>query len=98
MLQLATATVPFFGNFLGYLSRDILILVFDKILHMNSKTTLSIFAIVAALTSATAIVATSVITANSAFAIGGPKAEKNFGQCKQDFNTKVCKKFQTGGG
>jgi hypothetical protein len=65
---------------------------------MNSKTTLSIFAIVAALTLATAIVATAVITANSAFAVGGPKAEKNFGQCKQDFNSKVCKKFHTGSG
>jgi hypothetical protein len=65
---------------------------------MNSKTTLSIFAIVAALTLATAIVATAVITANSAFAVGGPKAEKNYGQCKQDFNTKVCKKFHTGSG
>jgi hypothetical protein len=65
---------------------------------MNSKTTLSIFAIVAALTLATAIVATAVITAHSAFAVGGPKAEKNFGQCKQDFNSKVCKKFHTGSG
>jgi hypothetical protein len=65
---------------------------------MNSKTTLSIFAIVAALTLATAVVATTVINANSAFAQGGPKAEKNFGQCKQDFNSKVCKKFHTGGG
>jgi hypothetical protein len=65
---------------------------------MNSKITLSIFAIVAALTLATAIVATAVITANSAFAVGGPKAEKNYGQCKQDFNTKVCKKFHTGSG
>ena len=63
---------------------------------MNSKTTLSIFAIVAALTLATAVVATAIITANSAFAVGGPKAEKNFGKCKQDFNTKVCKKFHTG--
>ena len=65
---------------------------------MNSKATLSIFAIVAALTLATAVVATTVINAKSAFAQGGPKAEKNFGQCKQDFNSKVCKKFHTGGG
>jgi hypothetical protein len=65
---------------------------------MNSKTTLSIFAIVTALTLATAVVATTIITANSAHAEGGPKAEKNNGQCKQDFNEKVCKKFHTGSG
>jgi hypothetical protein len=57
-----------------------------------------IFAILAALTLPTAVVATSIITANSAFAIGGPKAERNNGQCKQDFNSNVCKKFHTGSG
>ena len=92
------AIVPLFGNFLGYLSTDILILCFYNILHMNSKTTLSIFAIVAVLTLATAVVATSIITANSAFAAGGPRAERNNGQCQQDFNSNVCKKFHTGSG
>jgi hypothetical protein len=33
---------------------------------------------------------------NQAFA-GGPKDEKNFGQCKQDFPDKPCKNFHTGG-
>ena len=28
---------------------------------------------------------------------GGPKDEKNNGQCKQEFNENVCKKFHTGG-
>jgi hypothetical protein len=68
------------------------------IFYMNSKTTLSIFAIVAALTLATAIVATALITANSAFAVGGPKAERNNGQCKQSFPDQPCKKFHTGSG
>jgi uncharacterized membrane protein len=64
---------------------------------MINKTTLSIFAIVAALALATAVVATTIITTNSAFA-GGPKSEKNYGQCKQDFNSNPCKKFHTGSG
>ena len=64
---------------------------------MNSKTTLSIFAIVAVLTLATAVVATTVLNANSAFAQGGPKAEKNFGQCKKNFNEHPCRNFHTGG-
>lgn len=32
---------------------------------------------------------------NQAFA-GGPKDEKNFGQCKKDFPDKPCKNFHTG--
>lgn len=65
---------------------------------MINKTTLSIFAIVAALALATAVIATTIITANSVFASGGPKSEKNYGQCKQDFNSNPCKKFHTGSG
>ena len=62
------------------------------------KTTLSIFAIVAVLTlAAVVVVATTVINANSAFAQGGPKAEKNFGQCKKSFNEHPCMNFHTGG-
>jgi hypothetical protein len=65
---------------------------------MNSKTMLSVFAMVAALILATAaVVATTIITANSAFAVGGPKAEKNFGQCKKNFNENACRNFHTGG-
>jgi hypothetical protein len=33
---------------------------------------------------------------NQAFA-GGPKDEKNYGQCKETFNDNPCKKFHTGG-
>lgn len=64
---------------------------------MINKTMLSLFAIVAALTLVTAVVATTVITANSAFAAGGPRAEKNYGQCKQSFNDNPCRNFHTGG-
>jgi hypothetical protein len=53
---------------------------------MNPKTMLSIVVVVAAVTLA---------TANSAFAEGEPKAEKNFDQCKKDFNKKPCKNFHT---
>jgi hypothetical protein len=35
-------------------------------------------------------------TSTKPFAEGGPKGEKNFDQCKQDFNEKPCKKFHTG--
>jgi uncharacterized membrane protein len=61
----------------------------------TKKTILTTLAIVAALTLVTAVVATTTtITANSAFAEGGPKAEKNYGQCKQDFNEKPCQNFK----
>jgi hypothetical protein len=63
---------------------------------MQRKTTLAVFAIVAALTLVTAVVATTTILANSAFAAGGPKAEKNFGQCKKHFNSHPCRNFHTG--
>jgi hypothetical protein len=66
---------------------------------MNSqttKTTLAIFAIVVALALVTAVVATSTTISNSAFAAGGPKSEKNFGQCKKDFNDNPCRHFHTG--
>lgn len=66
---------------------------------MNTKTALAIFSIVALLT---AVSASSI--ASIAFADppgedgkkGGPKDEVNNGQCKQEFNTNVCKKFHTG--
>lgn len=66
--------------------------------YMNTQTTLAIFAIVAALTLVTAVVATTTIMANSALAQqGGPKAEKNFGQCKQDFPNQACRNSHAGG-
>jgi hypothetical protein len=40
---------------------------------------------------------TTVSVSESAFAAGGPKAEKNYGQCKQSFNDNPCKNFHTGG-
>ena len=58
---------------------------------MNTKAMLWIFAIVAAVTLATTAVAATIIIANSTFAEGGPKGEKNFGQCKQDKNPCVYK-------
>jgi hypothetical protein len=44
---------------------------------------------------ATAATAT-VFNPTPADAQGGPKAEKNFGQCKQEFNDNPCKRFHTG--
>jgi len=66
---------------------------------MNIKTALAIFSIVALVT---AMMASTVVS--TAFAQpdnekqGGPKAQKNFGQCKQEFNEGVCARAQTGGG
>jgi hypothetical protein len=62
---------------------------------MNTKTTLAILAVLTAF-ALVAATATSVIV--PADAQGGPRGEKNFGQCKQDFNEKPCKKFHTGSG
>jgi hypothetical protein len=66
----------------------------------TTKTALAIFSIVALLT---ALTATSVVSI--AFASqeedgkqGGPKDERNFGDCKGDFNERVCKREHTGGG
>ena len=64
--------------------------------------TKSIFAIAAVLTLVVAATASSVVSI--AFADppdedgkkGGPKDEKNNGQCKQEFNENVCKKSHTG--
>jgi hypothetical protein len=41
-------------------------------------------------------VAENVIMTQNAFAAGGPKGEKNYGQCKQDFPDKPCRNFHTG--
>lgn len=65
---------------------------------MNTKTALAILSIVALLT---AVTATSM--ASIAFATqeedgkkGGPNDERNYGDCKGDFNENVCKKKHTG--
>ena len=64
---------------------------------MNTKTALAIFSIVALVT---AMMASTVVTTAFAQADnekqGGPKAQKNFGQCKDNFNDKVCKREHTG--
>ena len=62
---------------------------------MKSNTMLAIFAVLVAMALVGATVTYVVIPADATS--GGPKAEKNFGQCKQDFNDKPCKKFHTGG-
>jgi hypothetical protein len=68
---------------------------------MNTKITVSIFAII----TATMLLSFAVVAGiNQASAVnddskqGGPKAQKNFGQCKQVFNDNPCKKFHTGSG
>jgi hypothetical protein len=64
---------------------------------MNTKTALAIFSMVALLT---AVVASSVVS--TAFAQqteskkGGPKAQNNFGDCKDDFKEAKCKDLFTG--
>jgi hypothetical protein len=67
---------------------------------MNTK---SVFAIAALLTLMVAAIGSSAVSI--AFADppgedgkkGGPRDEVNNGQCKQEFNDNVCKKFHTGG-
>jgi hypothetical protein len=72
---------------------------------MNSKLLASIV-IVAALALVGAAVTSNIpVFPQQAFADppdedgkkGGPKDEKNNGQCKEEFNDNVCKKFHTGG-
>ena len=61
---------------------------------MNSKTTLAIFAVLAAMALVGATATYIVIQADAS--TGGPKGGKNYGKCKEDFKEKVCKKFHTG--
>lgn len=58
----------------------------------QSKTILSILAIIMAVS---LFAAATVSVSESAFAVGGPKGEKNYGRCKQSFNENPCKKFHT---
>jgi hypothetical protein len=59
----------------------------------QTKTTIAILAIAIAVG---LFAAATVSAPDSAFAVGGPKGEKNFGQCKKDFNERPCRNFHTG--
>ena len=65
---------------------------------MNTKTALAIFSIVALLTAVTASSIASIAFASQEEdgKQGGPKDERNYGDCKGDFNDKVCKREHTG--
>ena len=63
---------------------------------MNSNITLAIFAILSIMTLVGATATYVVIQADASS--GGPKGEKNYGKCKEEFKEKVCKKFHTGSG
>jgi hypothetical protein len=69
---------------------------------MNTKTTITTLAILSIAALVTAMVANSVVS--TAFAAqtegkkGGPNAQNNYGDCKDDFNDNVCKKKFTGSG
>jgi hypothetical protein len=67
---------------------------------MNTKTALAIFSIVALLTAmtATSIVSIAFASLEDDGKQGGPKDERNYGDCKGDFPDKVCKKEHTGSG
>jgi uncharacterized membrane protein len=66
---------------------------------MNTKTALAIFSIVALVTAmmASTVVSTAFAQADNEKQ-GGPKAQKNYGDCKEDFNDNVCKREHTGSG
>jgi len=66
---------------------------------MNTKTALAIFSIVALVTAmmASTVVSTSFAQEENEKK-GGPKAQPNYGQCKQVFNENICARTQTGGG
>jgi hypothetical protein len=65
---------------------------------MNTKTALAIFSIVALLTAVTASSSVSIAFASleEDGKRGGPNDERNYGDCKGDFNENVCKKKHTG--
>jgi hypothetical protein len=64
----------------------------------TAKTTLAILSIVALLTAVTAssIATTAFASQEEDGKKGGPGDERNYGDCKGDFNDKVCKKKHTG--
>ena len=69
---------------------------------MNTKTTITALAIFSMVALLTAVVATSIV--HPAFAQqtegkqGGPKAQRNYGDCKDDFKEAKCKDLFTGSG
>ena len=67
---------------------------------MNTKTTIAIFSIVALVTAmmASTVVSTAFAQPEDDTKQGGPKAQKNYGDCKEDFNDNVCKREHTGSG
>jgi len=67
---------------------------------MNTKTAFAIFSIVAVLTAVTAssIVSIAYAAPEEDTKQGGPGGQKNYGDCKEDFNENVCKKKHTGSG
>jgi hypothetical protein len=67
---------------------------------MNTRSIFAIATVLALMVAATASSAVSIAFADPPGEDGkkgGPKDEKNNGQCKQEFNENVCKKFHTGG-
>jgi hypothetical protein len=62
---------------------------------MNTKLSIVVILAITAFV-ATAATAT-VLNPAPVDAQGGPKAERNHGQCKQEFNDNPCKRFHTGG-
>ena len=61
---------------------------------MNTQTIMAIALLALALVLVVSLPISMI--SNEAFA-GGPKDEKNFGQCKKDFPDKPCRNFHTGG-
>ena len=70
---------------------------------MNTKTTITALAIFSMVALLTAVVASSGVV-SPAFAQqtegkqGGPKAQRNYGDCKDDFKEAKCKDLFTGSG
>ena len=62
----------------------------------DAKTTTTTITILAFAIAMGLFAAAAISAADSAFAVGGPKGEKNFGQCEKDFNEKSCRHFHTG--
>ena len=66
----------------------------QTITHIDTKTAMAIALLALGLVLVVSLPISMI--SNQAFA-GGPKDEKNFGQCKKDFPDKPCRNFHTGG-
>lgn len=62
----------------------------------TAKTALAIFSMVTLLTAVTASASIAFASQEEDGKQGGPKDERNYGDCKGDFNEKVCKREHTG--